>query len=1014
MTLALIASLLTVCTNGTEIVFGNQDVSVALDRKDLSVKAFRTDGETVLKPLPEYPVTLATCCQDASWQKEPKCEMFGEGVFRVNDSTIRLVNRCGNWRVETFLSLFPEKRRVCRRYALEWLMDEPGKLTTFWVNHGTVDGGGFLLPRMFPPVEKEASACRSGNPLHRLCNLSPSVVVAEDGRGHGFFVCTDETRPYADRVNSLVRERNRAFSVSTAFLSTGHVRRGIKQLIGDVWIQFVKGGRAEALAAVPDWFSDLGLRPPADTPDWMRRLVLYSTHPRGPVEYGSNERVGFLGKMKFLPQIAALGANCVWLRPLTDHPEGMGTYNPRDYYKLADEVGTPDDFRRYVKTAHGLGLRVWHDAVVHGGRSDTPRAMEHPEWVGWQADGKKLDYWCFDQNWPSWAEYIGRYIEHYTREYSLDGWREDVPTGARHANWNPDIPYARASFAQNQGGFLQQRTIRAATRKINPDAATLAETHLGFYSTVSDAIYDVKLCHEVFPEMRLMPPEKSAALLMRRFQEHRQVCVPGSIWMRYVESHDSLRAEMLYGRAGANALMALCAWVDGFPLVLEEGEYGAFEAWREIFRIRRAVPALTGSAADYVSVKPPEGVFACLRGSGRNRVVVLVNFLGRRVQGRVAGGGCDFVCDLPPLGYGVFQPSGKAVPAAVRKEEPFEGLAGDPAAQADWSVFTNAARQLVIRMPKATRWFANAADGTSGGPLRNYHPDYDPKAAIRYPIYNRKLDSTCRWMSPLHPFGLKAIHASVGGCWENGAVVVAGFRASDDVRIYERDEGVYGLTIVCPADAPVRIAKGPAVRTPPVGTGDDRLQPLIGGWRWESGGVRVDLANNGSLIAASRKDGKAWRPLAARGGFVLDTKREAKKRFMDQFSAVDATERIEKTPEGGVKLTFDGPMRNLSRDVGRLSKPVSFHTVVTCHPNGSVDYATDFTVARNYKSNEAELAWKADLLDSSLEPEWVGSSHPLRESREEGAKFDWFADKPFRDVPANRACGLVFRIRAER
>ena len=72
----------------------------------------------------------------------------------------------------------------------------------------------------------------------------------------------------------------------------------------------------------------------------------------------------------------------------------------------------------------------------------------------------------------------------------------------------------------------------------------------------------------------------------------------------------------MYGHAATTALFALTAFIEGFPLVLQELEDGRFEAVRRILRIRRAVPELMRGTGDYECVEAPDGVFACLREGG--------------------------------------------------------------------------------------------------------------------------------------------------------------------------------------------------------------------------------------------------------------------------------------------------------------------------------------------------------------------------------------------------------------
>ena len=94
--------------------------------------------------------------------------------------------------------------------------------------------------------------------------------------------------------------------------------------------------------------------------------------------------------------------NTVWILPIQD----VSRYSPRDYYAIQQGLGTADEFRALIDRAHQLGLHVLQDCVPHGGRSDYPRAKQHPEWLAYKEDGSTLVYWCFDFNWPTWRDYM--------------------------------------------------------------------------------------------------------------------------------------------------------------------------------------------------------------------------------------------------------------------------------------------------------------------------------------------------------------------------------------------------------------------------------------------------------------------------------------------------------------------------------------------------------------------------------------------------------------------------------
>ena len=65
-----------------------------------------------------------------------------------------------------------------------------------------------------------------------------------------------------------------------------------------------------------------------------------------------------------LPRIAGLGYNAIQLMAVMEHPYyGSFGYHVSSFFAVSSRFGTPEDLKRLVDTAHGLGLRVLLDLV---------------------------------------------------------------------------------------------------------------------------------------------------------------------------------------------------------------------------------------------------------------------------------------------------------------------------------------------------------------------------------------------------------------------------------------------------------------------------------------------------------------------------------------------------------------------------------------------------------------------------------------------------------------------------
>ena len=883
---------------GVEV--GDSRLSVVFSDASGWPETVRVAGETVLRPsaVPPFESDVAVLDRHRTNGVWRTGDVRPKGVRRLDARTACSTVEAGPWTIDCWVELHPESLMVRRWYEIAQHGAETRKLKTFWAGFGELPaakGGEMFKPVGWPPGRWTVKSA-----YHDVyCGWGdfPAMAAGGDG-GWSAMVVPDLLHDYSDRALGYVFVNGSGWTLVSRHDIAGHVRRGVRQRFGDDWLVLRRGPADVLLGAVRDWQRACGQHVPRDRARGLHRTVLYSHDPRGEGEYDAPRTNGLAVTERYFPYLRALGADTIWLRPIENAPP----YNPRDYYSVHPHVGTAADVRAFVDAAHRSGFKVWKDAVMHGGSRDCPRSRAHPEWLTWiDETGKTFDYWCYDYNWPTWVAYFADYVRHDTRLYGLDGWREDVPDGSRSANWNPAIPYARASFACLQGAMAQQRGIRAALRDVNPSGATLSEAGEAVFGNISDALYDQFPCHHVFP-LLLTAPGGEVASWYGRFLHEKECCfLPGQVFCRYPESHDSVRAAGCYGRACANALMAACAWTRSVPLLHNGGEEGCFEAWRRIFRLRRELPELLDGTADYASVRAPEGVLAFLRERGETASVALVNFSGRRARGTVRWRGGAFETDLPAFGYDVVRVRGPHVREALGPEPPaFEPdvpgeLAALPPVQHDtWTYF---------RFPGATRWYAHAADGSFDSPWFEHYEKAPWVTRTSRFGEHRHRRGHIRWRSAQHPFGYDRAHAEVGVIRGARALSLEGLGPGADVLVASAVEelGWKGLAIGVRGEAAgVRVREVPAAealafREP--GTGDPRLTPEPGGWRYEAGRLRVRFSRSGALVGVWRRADGGWQEVAGAGGLFarLDSGRER-----EQLKDWNATSLFARDARGGL------------------------------------------------------------------------------------------------------------------
>lgn len=138
-----------------------------------------------------------------------------------------------------------------------------------------------------------------------------------------------------------------------------------------------------------------------------------------------------------LPHVASAGFTMLELMPCQEHSDPWG-YNPRQLLALHRGIGTPEDMAAFVDAAHGLGMGVMMDVVLHHG---APSGNMLWDWDGWEEghnggiyhEGAPDCMW--GRQWAFWKSEVRAMIvgatEAWLRDYRMDGLRfdsiKDVP-----------------------------------------------------------------------------------------------------------------------------------------------------------------------------------------------------------------------------------------------------------------------------------------------------------------------------------------------------------------------------------------------------------------------------------------------------------------------------------------------------------------------------------------------------------------------------------------------------------
>lgn len=517
-----------------------------------------------------------------------------------------------------------------------------------------------IFPGSLPVGDLPASRIDPGDSV-RPRSEEPLVVLWDGASGRGlgsWFVEEDEFSP-----------------VSVSHAGGGLVLRHAQQVIvrlapgdavtlGDQSFWLSRGTRTAALAGVQEIYREIGLRAPGHAPPGLRSMVLYCGHPGGPPELNYRTYGGFRAIEAYLPTLESLGVDLLWFLPIWEHGDGVrwNLYSPFDHFRVSPLYGTEDELRRLAGAASKRGMRLMFDLVPHGPPDTTELAREHPEFVALTPEGKPAYAWeqlAFDNAHPGWQDYFRRVAEHDARDFGAIGARVDCAAGGP-LNWNPAATN-RPSRSSLAAGLGMTRAIREGFLRGRDEVVILPEEYTGanIYYRVADLTYDAQLYFAMADLLdRGASPGEWARTFQRFLHDQQQTLPPGALKMRWISNHDTVswtfqkkRPLDAYGAGRMRALLALCALVEGVPMLYQGDEdpavYGgrgpsSVDFLRRLYAVRKSRPELRDGRADYESVRATGGVFACTRSAGDRTALVLISFAPEAVETRVTAAGAPW------------------------------------------------------------------------------------------------------------------------------------------------------------------------------------------------------------------------------------------------------------------------------------------------------------------------------------------------------------------------------------
>ncbi|MFC7203373.1 alpha-amylase MalA [Haloferax namakaokahaiae] len=396
------------------------------------------------------------------------------------------------------------------------------------------------------------------------------------------------------------------------------------------------GGVAEAESKSATDGSGLSVSRPNDPPEWAQHVTLYEIYVRGYASDDDEADNTFEALEKRLDYLEDLGVDCLWLTPVLQNDHAPHGYNIVDFYSIAEDLGTREDYEQFIEAAHDHGMKVLFDLVLNHSARDHPffeDAYKNPDseyydWYEWQDSGEPGTY--FD--WEFIANFDHRNLD--VRRYLLDAvdmWADLVDGFRCDMAWAvPDT-------------FWQE--LRERVKSKDPEFLLLDET-IPYIADFHDGMFDMHFDTTLYFTLRQVGGGHAPAeRILDAIDQRTEVGFPDhASFMLYLENHDETRYIVECGDAAAKAAAGALFTLPGVPMVYggqEIGQQGRRDAlawdharddvrehYERLIEVRNETPALNSQGAfrriDYDC--DSDQVVAFVRDSEEGSYLCLLNF----------------------------------------------------------------------------------------------------------------------------------------------------------------------------------------------------------------------------------------------------------------------------------------------------------------------------------------------------------------------------------------------------
>ncbi|KTG11216.1 alpha-amylase [Haloprofundus marisrubri] len=303
-----------------------------------------------------------------------------------------------------------------------------------------------------------------------------------------------------------------------------------------------------------------------DPPAWSTDVTLYEIYVRGFASDDEEADNTFEALTKRLDYLEELGVDCLWLTPVLQNDDAPHGYNITDFFDIAEDLGTREEYEKFVDAAHDHGMKVLFDLVLNHSARQHPfyeDAYKNPEseyydWYEWQESGEPGTY--FD--WEKIANFDFTNLE--VRRHLLDA----VDTWAEIADgFRCDMAWAVSR------PFWTELHERLKTR--DPEFLLLDET-IPYIADFHDLAFDMHFDTTLYFTLRQVGRgAEPAEAILDAVEQRTEVGFPDhASFMLYLENHDETRYIVECGDPEAYAAGAALFTLPGVPMLYGGQELG--------------------------------------------------------------------------------------------------------------------------------------------------------------------------------------------------------------------------------------------------------------------------------------------------------------------------------------------------------------------------------------------------------------------------------------------------------